>query len=120
MRKPNPLREVKKQYPHGHPRFADITVGELKLHSDKNHDYAAGGDPLGNFRRQAKMYEMYPGLSLSDPATLAMVYAMKQIDAFFWLKSNGHKAKVEGTGKRLEDVSVYAKLSRIIDEEGQK
>lgn len=117
MAKKNPLGEVAKLYPHGHPRFAEITLEEMRLHSDKNHDYAAGGDPLGNFKRQAQFFSHYPGLSLADPSVLSMVYSMKQIDAFFWLKSNGHVAKVEGAGRRLEDVSVYAKLSRIMTEE---
>lgn len=113
------IESIRDKYPHGHPRFAEITIGELKLHSNKNHDYAAGGDPLGNFRRVAAFFAQYPGLRLDDPAVVALTYAMKQVDAYLWLKSNGHRAIVEGGEKRLEDVSVYAKLSRILDEEKQ-
>ena len=102
---------------HGHPRFYEITAEEQELHDKKNHDYAAGGDPLGNFKRVSQFFAMYPGLKLSDPAVVAIAYAMKQVDAYLWLKSNGHRAKVEGYGARLQDISVYAKITRIIEEE---
>jgi hypothetical protein len=36
-----------------------------------------------------------------------------------WSLANDITAKVEGRGKRLDDVSVYATLARIIDEESQ-
>jgi len=102
---------------HGHPRFYELTAAEEKLHSDKNHDYAIGGDPLGNFRRVARILRMYPGLALADPAVVAMTYALKQLDAYLWLKSNGHIPKVEGVAGRLTDISVYAKLAQVLEEE---
>lgn len=101
----------------GHPRFYELTEDEAKLHSLKNHDYAGGGDPLGNFNRVAAILAMYPGLKLSDPAIVALVYALKQVDAYLWMKSNGHQAKVEGVGTRLQDVGVYSKLIRILEEQ---
>jgi hypothetical protein len=103
-------------YPHGHPDFLPACLEEIKLHSRKNHDYAAGGDALGNFKRVAAILEMYPGLDLAHPAIVALVYAMKQVDATLWMLSNGHEAQVEGIRDRLQDVSVYAKLARIMIE----
>jgi hypothetical protein len=112
------IQKLRELFPHGHPDYIETTIEEMQLHSDKNHDYAAGGDPLGNFKRVANILSMYPHLDMSDAAIVAMVYALKQLDAYLWLKSNGHKAKSEGTSARLRDISVYAKLVDIIDSEG--
>lgn len=105
---------------HGHPKFYDLLIDLGKLHSDKNHDYAKGGHPLGNFYRRATIYSLYPGLDLSDPAVVAMVDAMKQFDAFLWMKSQGHEAKVEGKKSRLKDVSVYSDIAIVIEEEAEE
>lgn len=102
---------------HGHPKFYDLLLILGKLHSDKNHDYAKGGNPLGNFYRRATIYSLYPGLDLSDPSVVAMVDALKQLDAFFWMKSQKHEAKVEGKKGRLKDVSVYSDIAIVIEEE---
>lgn len=110
------LREI---YPHGHPDFIEKCLTEIELHSSKNYDYAAGGDPLGNFKRVANILSMYPGLDIADAAIVAMIFALKQLDAYIWLKSKGHEAKCEGTAARLRDISVYAKLIEILDEEGE-
>jgi hypothetical protein len=111
---------LRQEFPNGHPRFVELSVDEMKLHSDKNHDYAAGGDPLGNFKRMAVMLAQYPGLNLSDPAVVALVCAVKQIDACLWLKSNGHNANFEGVAERLMDIAVYAKLARILEDEAHR
>ena len=102
---------------HGHPRFYEILDELAKLHSDKNHDYAAGGDVLGNFHRVASILSKYPDLDLSDPTVVAMVYLLKQLDATLWMLSNKHTAKVEGISGRLQDVSCYSALAMILDEE---
>ena len=109
------LEEV---FPHGHPDFIPKSVAEMKLHSEKNHDYAFGGDALGNFKRVADILSHYPGLKLDDPPTVALIYMLKQLDAYLWIKSNGHAIKVEGIESRLGDVSVYSKLINIL-EKGQ-
>ena len=101
----------------GHPRFDELTAVELELHAAKNADYAGGGDPLGNFKRVAATLAQYPGLRLNDPMVVALVYAMKQVDAVLWLLSTGRDGKVEGIPQRLQDVSVYAKLATILWEE---
>ena len=63
-----------KQKLHGHPRFYEIIEALKDLHSRKNHDYASGGDPLGNFRRVATILAQYPNLKLSNPTVVALVY----------------------------------------------
>jgi len=97
---------------HGHPRFYEILEELSTLHSMKNHDYATGGDPLGNFKRRAQLYSMYPGLDLSDPTVVAVVDAMKQLDAILWFLSNKHTPMVEGKADR----PVYKALKRMDEE----
>uniref|UniRef100_A0A6M3JZL2 Uncharacterized protein n=1 Tax=viral metagenome TaxID=1070528 RepID=A0A6M3JZL2_9ZZZZ len=89
----------------------------MELHSEKNHDYAQGGDPLGNFKRVATILGLYPNLRLSNPEVVALVYSMKQLDATLWMLSRGYEGSVENVGTRLGDVAVYTKLARILHEE---
>lgn len=112
------LTYAQELYPRGHPAFIIKTIEEMALHSDKNFDYAAGTDPLGNFKRMANILKMYPGLKTDDPAVVAFICALKQIDAYLWIKSNGHTPVSEGKSARLRDVGVYSKIIDIIDEEG--
>jgi len=104
----------------GHPRFKELTGEELRIHDAKNTDYARGGDPLGNFRRVAGILGQYPGLDLAQPAVVALVYLMKQLDAVLWMMCRGYDGEVENKGTRLGDVGIYAKLARILDEEGDR
>jgi hypothetical protein len=83
---------------------------ELELHSEKNHDYAKGGSPLGNFERVSSILALYPKLSLSDQRVVALVYALKQLDAVLWGLSEDIEHKVEGLTERLQDISVYSKI----------
>ena len=102
---------------HGHPRFYELLEELGDLHSRKNHDYATGGDPLGNFKRRRDLYSRYPGLDLSDPTVVALVDAMKQLDAALWFKSNGHEAAVEGFSDRMKDIAVYSIIAMVLEEE---
>lgn len=113
-------QELRKMFPHGHKDFIPLMLKDIELHSKKNFDYAAGGDPLGNFYRVANFLSNYPKLQLSEPAVVALVYALKQVDAVFWMLSNGHTAVVEGLTDKLRDISVYAKLALLILEEKPK
>lgn len=108
------LKTLREVFPHGHKDFNPMTLKEMKLHSEKNYDYAAGGDPLGNFTRVAAILGQYKGLSLSDPVVIAIVYAMKQIDACLWMLSEKREGKIEDVNSRLGDVSVYVKLAMIL------
>lgn len=99
---------------HGHPDFYKLCEEEMNLHDRKNHDYASGGDALGNFNRVAAILALYPGLKPSNPAIVAVTYMLKQLDASLWMLSNGHQAKVEGHKERWQDVSVYSKIISIL------
>lgn len=104
-------------FPHGHREFLPITIQELQLHSDKNHDYASGGDALGNFNRVAAILALYPDLDLADRRIVALVYAMKQLDAVLWGLNGNIQHKVEGLNSRLQDISVYAKIVMCMNSE---
>lgn len=102
---------------HGHPRFYQLTREEVDLHSRKNYDYAGGGDPLGNFKRVSALLSQYPNLDCSNPVLVAIIYAIKQLDAVLWMLSRGFEGEIEGIGTRLADIYVYMKLARILWEE---
>ncbi len=113
----NYLRDL---FPNGHKDFINLTMEEMQLHSDKNHDYAAGGDALGNFKRVATILGLYDGLKLDQDIVVALVYAMKQIDAVFWTLAKNNKTKVEGIESRLQDISVYAKIAILLNREREE
>ena len=108
------IEDLRGQFENGHPEFIARMVNLLDLHDGKNHDYAKGGDALGNFKRVASLLSNYPGLDLSKPAVVAFVYALKQIDAVLWMLSQGHEAVVEGVSERLDDISVYMQLVALL------
>ncbi len=109
------LEEIcRKLFPHGHPDFIPTTLAEMQLHSDKNFDYAAGGDPLGNFERVSQIKKLYPDFDWASPVGVAIGYALKQVDAALWMMGQGNEGKVEGVEARFGDVSVYFKLARLL------
>ena len=105
---------LKMVFPNGHEDYLPQCVAEMELHSVKNHDYASGGSPLGNFERVASILALYPGLKLSDPKVIALLYALKQVDAVLWGLAQNITHKVEGIISRLDDVAVYAKIVKCI------
>lgn len=109
-----PKEEYEQKKYHGHPDFYKLTEDEVKLHSEKNKDYAQGGDPLGNFKRVSAIKKLYPGLPWDSPVGVALGYMLKQLDASFWMLSQGYEGAVENIDSRLADVHVYAKLARIL------
>lgn len=122
--KPNPaevrdevIKTLRDIFPHGHPGFLPTSVKELQLHSDKNHDYSKGGAPLGNFDRVAAILSLYPNLKLGDRRVVALVYALKQLDAVLWGINSGIQHKVEGLNDRLQDISVYSKIVMCMNED---
>ncbi len=72
---------------------------------------------MGNFERVATILGLYPNLRLSKPEVVALVYMLKQLDATLWMLNGEYEGSVENIGTRLNDVSVYATLTRIIHEE---
>jgi hypothetical protein len=105
---------LKSAFPYGHPSFVDITLDELALHNKKNHDYARGGKPLGNFERVASILNLYPNFPINKPIGVSIVYMLKQLDAAMWMLSQGFEGDVEGINDRLGDVHVYAKIDRCM------
>ena len=108
---------LKKEFPYGHPDFTRMCLDEVALHSEKNHDYAFGGRATGNFVRVANILSQYPGLDISRPEVVGVIFMLKQMDAALWLMAKGHKAKVESSGERWRDVSVYSKIISILIKE---
>lgn len=102
---------------HGHPDFYKMTEEENKLHSEKNQDYARGGNPLGNFYRVSDMLKAM-GADIS-PAQVGFIYMLKQLDAAGRMLFGGYEGKVENLDTRLQDVSVYSKLVRILHKEAK-
>src|SRR5262245_24194568 len=94
----------------GHPRFRKVLEDQIALHEAKNHDYAAGGDPLGNFNRVASILKLYADDRGSLPITpeiVAIIYSLKQVDAVLWQLVKSMGARVEGMTERVPDVAVY-------------
>lgn len=102
------IETVRQQFPHGHPEFLPVVMKLVKLHSNKNHDYASGGRPLGNFERVSAIKKLYPGLDWTTPSATAIDYMLKQLDAVLWGTAQGIEHKVEGLEGRWQDIVVYS------------
>lgn len=105
---------LKKQYPNGHPKFAEFSFDELRLHDRKNKNYAGGGSPLGNFTRVARIMANYPNLQQGDPAVALIGMVMKQIDNVLWALNNARFYTEPSIDEHLQDISVYMKILRCI------
>jgi len=115
------LEVIKNKLSGGHQDFIDMTLDELKLHNDKNADYAKGGkDPLGNFHRVSQMKQIWPNMDWSTPVGTALDYAFKQMDAGINMIAEGYEGEVENVDTRFRDVHVYFKLARILWKETKK
>lgn len=107
-------------FPHGAPEFIPTVLEVLKLHSEKNHDYAhSEEDPLGNFRRvSAHMGQYFP--AMHDPSVICLTYLDKQLDAILNMKGKGYEGKVEGMLSRLLDVACYSLIAICIEKRRAK
>ncbi len=103
---------------HGHPDYLKLTEEELELHSRKNKDYAHNGDPLGNFKRVSGVLKVW-GFDI-PPELVALIYALKQQDAYMYMLSQGYEGEVEGIETRLQDDYIYKKIARILVREKKK
>jgi len=110
------LVQLKTLFPNGDPGFIPMMIDLMELHSDKNFEYAHGGDALGNFNRVAGILAQYPNLKLSDPSVVCLVYMLKQLDAVLWQMNSDYEGKIEGIVRRLEDVVVYAGIDILLQE----
>lgn len=103
---------MSKRY-YGHPDFYRLTQEEVELHSAKNKDYTGGdGNYLGNFYRVSAILAVW-GFDI-PPALIALIYALKQQDAYMWMLSQGYEGDIEGIDERLRDDHVYKKIARIL------
>ena len=114
------IDHLRRWFPHGHRSYLDVARKQMQLHSEKNHDYASGGPPLGNFERVSAILALYPRLHLSNKKVVALVYMLKQLDAVLWGLNSNIDHKVEGLPGRLDDIAVYANIVQCMvqDEEG--
>ena len=112
------LTNLRVHYPYGHPEFIPLCLEEMELHSQKNADYARGGDSLGNFKRVSKTLSLW-GIDC-PPYVVALIYMMKQVDAVGWMLGQNYEGQVEGIKSRLQDISVYAKLIGILYKEREE
>lgn len=101
----------------GHSDYYKITERELKLYAAKNKDYTKGGDPMGNFKRVSAILKLW-GFDIS-PTLVALIYALKQQDAYMWMLSHDYEGEVEGIDARLQDDHIYKKIARILHREGE-
>ncbi len=99
---------------HGHPKYLELTEQELELHSLKNHDYARGGDPLGNFKRVSAIKKLYSGIDWSTATATAIDFMLKQFDAALWMLAQHFEGEVENIDARLHDSHIYLKIARIL------
>lgn len=112
---PSQAEALRAVYPHGHPDFIPRLLEIIKLHSDKNYDYALGGPPLGNFERTARIMRLYPKFPWATDYGCATGQMLKQVDAFMWQAQNPtFQPKVEGGDARLRDIAVFAQLIAIM------
>lgn len=119
MKKETLIREMKKLFPNGDPTFYEIIVEMADLHNRKNADYASREEPLRNFTVVGKALEEYGIITKGYPATkIALAYAYKQWDAAFKLLGRSEKGNVEGITNRLDDITVYSIIARILYERG--
>ena len=121
----NDVKQVIRTYlkelaPHGHPEYAKRVLDHLILHSNKNHDYAKGGDPLGNFNRVSNILDQYPNFPIGSNYGNAIVQMLKQIDALIWGLCQNTQHKVEGFSSRCDDIAVYADLIAIMIKEAKE
>lgn len=104
-------------FPYGHAQFIPTMLAQVELHSNKNHDYARGGNPLGNFNRVASILALYPNFPVATPEGVAFIYALKQLDAEAWSMCQGGECKVEGLDERTTDQAIYANLRKCMRSE---
>lgn len=110
------MKKEDKKY--GHPRVYEILDELADLHSRKNRDYASEDNPLGNFLRVAEWCKKYNLITPEFEALkVAIIYALKQIDASLKLLGSGEKGLVEGIPERFRDVAVYMIIGEVLYEE---
>ena len=102
---------------HGHPDFYKLVKEEIELHNKKNYQYANTKDPLGNFKRTARLADKLIKDGINKPLAVAMILMSKQIDAVYDIVGESKKNTIEGLEDKFRDISVYSKLCIILNKE---
>lgn len=116
------VETLRKEFPYGHKDFIPLLLDKMRLHSEKNYGYAAGGDALGNFNREAALFALYPDIDMSRPVAIAAFNMLKQFDCLMWSLNRGHVADDE-IERRAEDCLVYSGIITLLireEMEGRK
>lgn len=98
----------------GHRRFYELVASIAVLHSNKNQDYAAQGDPFSNFRECEKAgIRPYDGLltRLSDKFSRVMTLRNKEKNG------QAQSVKSESVVDTLMDQAVYSLIGIALYEE---
>lgn len=109
--------KLQAEFPTVPPQFIKAIARLLCLLEYKNHDYTAGGDPFGNFRRVARIMTNYDDYPYDTPEGVAMFLLLKQFDAVMWALCKDIKPKVEGIEGRTDDVANYSLITGILSGE---
>ena len=118
MNKEKFIKEIEGLDFYGHPRFYDLVLEMVKIHSSKNKDYATREDPLQNFKRVGELARRYKLVTEGYESTkIGIIYMLKQLDASLKLLRDRQVGEVENIPKRLMDVAVYSLLEIILYEE---
>jgi hypothetical protein len=106
------LGVLQERFPAAYSEFLKVILEDIALFEVKNHDYASGGDPLGNLDRCASIMEKYPNFPYATRRGMIVFHALKQFDALLWMLCRGTEAKCEDPTKRAQDISIYMDLFR--------
>lgn len=98
-------------------KIIENTLARIQeLFAKKNHEYAGGGDVLGNFRRLAQQQ----GMPMS---TVWAILAGKHIDSIQEyvkdFRADIPRERTQPVADRVDDLIVYALLLQVILEEEQ-
>ena len=94
----------------GHPRFYELQELEAEIHSRKNQDYAKEESPLSNF------YLVAESLGIK-PSDVALMHLGTKYFRIVNLTQEGTEPLNESKPDTLTDMSIYAKIMRILLEE---
>ena len=92
----------------------------MKLHNNKNENYAGGGLPLGTFYRVANIMSNYPKLRQGDPAVALIGMVIKQIDNVLWTLNNQRFYSESSIDEHLQDIAVYMIILRCLRQDPMK
>jgi len=91
----------------------------MDVHDAKNADYRSQSDPFANFNRVAKIMELYPNMNWAKPELVAIIYKLKQLDAYLGMMEKQQEGGVEDCDARLMDDAIYSVITRVLHKEAK-